>query len=86
MKSNTLVVFTAFLLGYAISDLANNASNGFIEKASADVDGMDYRELRRDRDFKKAVRHVVDRDCSVILLGGYVDGEYVYGMTGDVSC
>ncbi len=31
----------------------------------ADVAGMDYRDLRRDRDFEKAVRHVVARYCSV---------------------
>ncbi len=31
----------------------------------ADVAGMGYLDLRTDRDFKKAVRHVVGRFCSV---------------------
>ena len=29
----------------------------------ADVAGMSYRDLRKDRDFRKAVRYVVERDC-----------------------
>ena len=43
--------------------------------AYADVAGMDYRDLRRDRDFKKAVKYIVDR-CSV-----YIEGDY-----GSISC
>ena len=31
----------------------------------ADVAGMNYKQLRRDRDFRKAVRYVVESDCSV---------------------
>ncbi len=31
----------------------------------ADVAGMNYRQLRKDRDFRKAVRYVVERDCWV---------------------
>jgi len=42
-----------------------------ITNANAEVDGMNYRQLYRDRDFKKAVRRVVSGSC-------YVDGGYVY--------
>lgn len=42
-----------------------------ISEARADVAGMDYRELSRDRDFKKAVWRVVSGNC-------YVDAEYIY--------
>ena len=33
-------------------------------EVKADVGGMDYRDLRRDRDFRKAVEYIVE-DCSV---------------------
>lgn len=32
----------------------------------ADVAGMNHRELRRDRDFKKAVKYIVENNCSVM--------------------
>ncbi len=31
----------------------------------ADVAGMSYRELRKDRDFRKAVRYVVESECYI---------------------
>ena len=86
MKNNKLIVLTTFFFGYVISDVVNNVSNGFISAVVAEVDGMTYRELRRDRDFKKAVRYIVDSDCTVSLSGGYVDSGYIYGMDGDISC
>lgn len=33
-------------------------------EVNADVAGMDYRDLKRDRDFKKAVKSIVE-NCSV---------------------
>jgi hypothetical protein len=36
----------------------------YIPEASAEVDGMGYNELKRDRDFKKAV-HAIIEDCYV---------------------
>ena len=103
MKINRLVAITAFLFGYAISDVVNNVNNGFLSEVSAEVDGMTFSDLRRDRDFKKAVkylveeswrdynfesvvRNVVDSDCSVNVDGGYVSGDYIYGMHGYISC
>jgi hypothetical protein len=53
-----------------------------VSDAQAKVAGMDHRDLRRDRDFKKAVRYVVENDCSI--SGGYVDDGYLYGAS--ISC
>ena len=33
----------------------------YIPEANAEIDGMSYTELRRDRDFKRAVEHIVER-------------------------
>ena len=40
---------------------------------AAEVAGMDYRDLSRDYDFKKAVRRVVESDCTA-------------DEDGDISC
>ena len=58
----------------------------YIPEAIAEVAGMGYTDLRRDRDFRRAVQYIVD-DCSID--GGYanvnVDGTaYVYGAS--ISC
>ena len=42
----------------------------FVSDVNADVAGMDHRDLRRDRDFKKAVQYIVS-NC-------YVGGERIY--------
>ena len=38
-----------------------------------------YRQLARDRTFRRAVQRVVNSRCAV--SGGYVDGGYVYGIS-----
>lgn len=86
MKINKLAVITAFLFGYVTSDVVNNVNNGFISDAKAEVAGMSYYDLRRDRDFKKAVRYIVNSDCTVNLSGGYVDSDYIYGLNGNIDC
>jgi len=48
----------------------------YIPEASADVDGMNSNELRRDRDFKRAVQDIVG-DCQ--LYGNAYASGYVYG-------
>lgn len=58
----------------------------YISEAVAEVAGMSYSELRRDRDFRRAVADIVD-SCSID--GGYanVSGDgaaYVYGA--EISC
>ena len=56
-------------------------SKPFIGSAYADVAGMNYSELRRDRDFKKAVKYIVE-NCDI--RGGYIDDDYLYGAR--ISC
>ena len=73
-----LAMLTAFLAGYCINDIVGE----FAPLANAEVAGMDYSDLRSDSDFKKAVRRVLESNCSVD--GGYVDGDYLYGM--EISC
>jgi hypothetical protein len=51
-----------------------------LQEAKAEVAGMDYSDLRRDRDFQKAVAYIVE-SCTV---DGYVDGDYLSG--GSISC
>ena len=59
-----LFVIAISLVGVNVQ-LFVDTDNLFIKEAKADVAGMNYRELRRDRDFKKAVRYVVENNCTV---------------------
>jgi len=54
---------------------------GFIPSAQAEVAGMSYRELERDRDFERAVESIIE-DCEV---AGYADdGGYL--CSSDIDC
>ena len=64
------VLVAVFSFGYVANDLANNRIS-VVPLAQAEVAGMDYHDLRRDRDFKKAVQRVVSDNC-------YVDDGNVY--------
>ena len=64
MKINRLLIITAFLFGYSISNIINNLGNGFISDVSAEVDGMDYMDLVDDDDFRDAVMIVVNQSLS----------------------
>jgi len=67
--NNKILLFVAiFSFGYVANDVLRENNINLINKANADVAGMNHRELRRDRDFKKAVRHIVER-CSVTSSG-----------------
>jgi len=58
----TKLVFLGLrLLG---GNLIHNPSISVIRAAEADIDGMSHREFRRDREFKKAVRYIVE-SCAV---------------------
>ena len=46
------VLVAVFSFGYVANDLANNRIS-VVPLAQAEVAGMDYHDLRRDRDFKK---------------------------------
>ena len=75
-----LFFVAAFSLGFFANDVSDIFGIEFISNIHADVDGMGYRELRRDRDFRRAVESIVE-GCSV---SGYVDDDYLYGTS--VSC
>ncbi len=78
--NKTLLFLTIFSLGYVFNDVSNEYDLNLIGIVKAEVAGMDYRDLRRDRDFKKAVAYIVE-DCDV---SGYVDGDYLYSTS--ISC
>ena len=78
--NKTLLFLTIFSLGYVFNDVLKEYDLNLINNVKAEVAGMDYRDLRRDRDFKKAVAYIVE-DCSV---SGYVDGDYLYSTS--ISC
>lgn len=61
---NTMLVIIAFCLCLIVVKL-------YTPIASAEVAGMDYYDLRRDRDFKKSVKYIISGNC-------YVQDEYVY--------
>jgi len=52
-----------FMAGYIAHDVVETLDISPIKAAYAEVAGMSYGDLRRDRDFKKAVRHVVSNNC-----------------------
>jgi len=78
--NKTLLFLTIFSLGYVFNDVSKEYDLNLINSVKAEVAGMSYRDLRRDRDFKKAVRYIVE-DCSV---SGFVDGDYLYSAS--ISC
>lgn len=61
MHKNLFILSILFFsLGCFFSSLQHN----FISQAKAEVAGMDYYDLKSDYDFKKAVKAIVDDDCS----------------------
>ena len=70
-RPNTLLLLVAFGAGVIFQAASNNSTVEIFPKAHAEVADMDYQDLRRDRDFKKAVQYIVE-SCEV-------DGE-------DISC
>ena len=80
MRKHSFALGFTFLLGYFCHDLTN--SKAIIPKAYADLTGIDYYELRGDRDFKQAVEYVVE-NCGVEGTG-YVEGDRLYGFEGNI--
>jgi len=66
MKTTVLIIFV-FILGFTVRDLSTN----LVSNADADVAGMRFGDLKGDRDFRKAVKYIVQQDC-------YVDDNYTY--------
>jgi hypothetical protein len=69
-KTYVLGLIVAFSFGVVGKTLLDEMEYDVVATAYADVAGMGYRDLRRDRDFKKAVKYIV-QNC-------YVDGESIY--------
>lgn len=59
-----MLLIAVFSLGYMVNDLAEEMNIEWVGTVNAEVAGMDYYGLKRDRDFKRAVRYIVE-DCSV---------------------
>jgi len=57
------ILIGSFMIALAILFRIDGASL-LVAEAKAKVAGMSYSDLRRDRDFKKAVRYIVE-DCTV---------------------
>ncbi len=70
MNQTKTLIALAFLAGYFVSDIVNEGTQ-MIPEANSAVGGMNYTQLRRDRDFQRAVQYIVE-DC-------YVSG-------GSISC
>jgi hypothetical protein len=62
-----------FCLGYIANDFIHESKLSPITPAHAFVAGMNYTDLQRDPDFKKAVKSIVE-SCTI-------DGDY-----GTLSC
>ena len=48
------------------NDILRENNFNLIGEINAEVDGITYRHLIKDKDFKKAVKHVVSSSCSVV--------------------
>ena len=67
MKITRIVLVLALIAGgYFIRDVVEPTKG-----AKADVAGMTYTQLKRDRAFKKAVIYIVSNNC-------FVTGESIY--------
>jgi hypothetical protein len=77
INTPTAVLLGSLLIASAIF-FRIDISKPFIGSVYAEVGGMSYSELRRDRDFKKAVKYIVE-NCDV--RGGYIDDDYLYGAS-----
>jgi len=71
-----IFAITLFTFGIFTSEFTHH----FMGEAEAEVAGMSYYDLRRDRDFKKAVEWIVDDNYIQNAVSGncYIDGGYVY--------
>ena len=69
MKKLLTVLFIGFLFGYFVSNILGTKVE---QKANAEVAGMDKWDLKRDYDFKNAVKDVISSDCYIDRYGRIV--------------
>ena len=83
-----LEVIMRFLLSVIAICLVMITGKLYIPEAQAEVAGMDSYELSSDYDFKRAVKRVIERDCTVYISDSiYVYDEYAsLDVSGNVSC
>ena len=79
---NKLTIPKAILIGSFMIAISIVYTNGFnfsiISKVKAEVGGMDYSDLKSDRDFRKAVQYIVENS-------GYITSEGVKGIIEDYN-
>ncbi|MDB4202779.1 hypothetical protein N9767_00115 [Planktomarina temperata] len=93
MKSKYMMgLMCAFCFGVLGKTALDAVGYQLVANARADVAGMDYRDLRRDRDFVSAVGSLID-DRVPDMIHGIVPGIVVYtcsvyveGDYGSISC
>ena len=80
-----------FLLSVIALCLVMITAKLYVPQVQAEVDGMDYSDLRRDRDFKRAVEYIVE-NCSLYdgSFSVYVNDTYTYAYGNlsdtDIDC
>ena len=62
MKKIVAVACVAFAVGMLAGELRHRYDIVLVKPAQAEVGGMGYTQLRKDRDFKRAVEWIVE-DC-----------------------
>ena len=90
-----ITVPQAIIIGFALIALAILfRADDFLlaTEAKAEVGGMDYYDLRRDRDFRRAVESILedcDIDIDVDVTGDAIgDDSYYHSVSADgsISC
>jgi hypothetical protein len=88
MRNLLICAVTAASLGYVANDAVRELGFVGTGAAHAEVAGMSYYELRRDRDFRRAVEEIAEEAARDLIAGcavdGYVDDDYFYG--GTLNC
>jgi len=84
MKSKYMMgLMCAFCFGVIGKTALDELGVDVVSAVYADVAGMDYRDLRRDRDFRRAVEYIIDSNVERIVENCIVDLD---GTLGNISC
>ena len=71
------ILIGLFLIAVSIV-CTNRFNDSIIPEVKAEVAGMDYSDLKSDRDFRKAVQYIVENS-------GYITSEGVKGIIEDYN-
>ena len=88
MRSKYMMgLMCAFCFGVLGKTALDAVGYQLVANARADVAGMDYRDLSRDRDFVAAVESLIDDRVPGMIHGiVYTCSVYVEGDYGSISC